>query len=452
MKTKGLKITAILFISMALNLTLFAQEENENGNGKGKATGPKYGNDSALCVTNLSLYGEFYKQKNYADAYLPWQYVFNNCPLASKNTFIRGITIVKFRYNKEKNKDIKLKLLDTLMMVYDKRIEFFGDEGFVLGRKGLDLYAIKKTAAAFEVYEILKKSVELEGNKSKPDVLLTLMQVAVEANKATKLDKAIVLDVYDNLSTIIDWNIRNNAKDTNYNPARIGVDLTAEPYLSCPDLISIYTPKFEQNKEDLILLKKITKILDKKNCTESDLFYKATENLHKLEPTAQSAYLMGKLAASRKDWSKCADYYKQASELYTDSIDKYNAYYGLADAYKNMNQYGNARAAAYKAIENNPKDGKSYILIGDMYAASAASCGDNEVTNKAAYWAAVDKYYKARTVETNQSIIDIATARINAYSGYFPKSEDIFFHGFQVGASYTVGCWINETTTIRGRN
>lgn len=449
MKTRVLKFAAILITLLAINQFANAQE---NGTTTGTAKGPKYGDDSVQCVTNISLYGEFFKQRNYDDAYLPWLYVFNHCPLASKNTFIRGITIVKNRYNQEKNKDIKLKIVDTIMMVYDKRIEYFGEEGFVLGRKGLDLYSIKKTAGALEVYEILKKSVEIDGNNSKADVLITLIQVAVEANKANQLEKSVILDIYDNISTIIDWNIRNNAKDTNYLPARTGVDLTAEPYLSCPDLISIYTPKFEQNKDDLVLLKKITKILDKKNCRDSELFYKATENLHKLEPTALSAYLMGKLAADRKEWSKCADYYKQAAELHTDSVDKYNAYFGLADAYKNLNQYSNARAAAYKAIENNPKDGKSYILIGDMYAASAASCGDNEVTNKAAYWAAVDKYYKARSVETNQAIIDLATARINAYSGYFPKSEDIFFHGYQVGGSYTVGCWINETTTIRGRN
>ena len=35
--------------------------------------GSKFGSDSVQCVTNISLYREYVKQKNYDDALTPWR-------------------------------------------------------------------------------------------------------------------------------------------------------------------------------------------------------------------------------------------------------------------------------------------------------------------------------------------------------------------------------------------
>ena len=61
------------------------------------------------------------------------------------------------------NEELKDALVDTLLNLYDLRIANFGEEGKVLGMKGVDLmkYRKKDPAAAFE---ILNKSFELDGN------------------------------------------------------------------------------------------------------------------------------------------------------------------------------------------------------------------------------------------------------------------------------------------------
>jgi hypothetical protein len=94
-----------------------------------------------------------------------------------------------------------------------------------------------------------------------------------------------------------------------------------------------------------------------------------------------------------------------------------------------------------------PNDGNPYIIIGDLYASSANDCGEDEISKKAAYWAAVDKYIRARSVDT--SVEQMANERISSYSRAFPAMERLFFHDLKEGDSYTVGCWINETTTVR---
>ena len=60
----------------------------------------KYGEDSVNCVINLSLYREYYKQKNYDDAINPWRWVYNNCPSSSGNIFKNGPTLIKYLMKK----------------------------------------------------------------------------------------------------------------------------------------------------------------------------------------------------------------------------------------------------------------------------------------------------------------------------------------------------------------
>ena len=86
-------------------------------------------------------------------------------------------------------------------------------------------------------------------------------------------------------------------------------------------------------------------------------------------------------------------------------------------------------------------------MIGDAYAASATSCGNGDLGRGGVYLVAVDKYAKAKSIDP--SIAEVAQAKINKYSAYFPGKEDAFFKGVNNGDSYRVGCWIGESTTVR---
>ena len=56
----------------------------------------KFGQDSISCVTNISLYREYVKQKNYEDAIGPWRKAYIDCPKASKNIYIDGAKIFNY--------------------------------------------------------------------------------------------------------------------------------------------------------------------------------------------------------------------------------------------------------------------------------------------------------------------------------------------------------------------
>ncbi len=413
--------------------------------------------DSVECIMNLSLYSEFYKQwkssgyKNTSvnDAFGPWRQVWLNCPAARLGTYVDGVKMITYYIQREKIIDTKNAYIDTLMMLYDTRIEHFAREGYVLGRKGVALYQFRNKDYE-EAFNILTRSVELEGNASYPDVLVFLMRATKKMTGEGKVSEDIIFDNYDICSKIIEANLEANAdnerKLANWENVRGNIDLIFEPFATCEAIIKIYTPKFQENPDDLKMLKKLTRLLDRKKCTEDQLYFDATVKLYDLEPSPESAYLIGKMLMKNQKYGKAVDYLKEGEKI-DDSETRADCFLYIAECYRNLKNYSSARTYALKSAKERPDNGNPYIMIGDMYAASTKSCGGNEIEKKAIYWVAVDKYMKAKRVDPE--VADIANDRIRSYSIYFPPKEDIFFHNLNEGDEYIVECWINEKTTVR---
>ncbi|HNS17066.1 MAG TPA: hypothetical protein PKH94_02125 [Bacteroidales bacterium] len=426
--------------------------------------GQKYGTDSLKCVENLSLYKinfRMWKDYNFSQevidqvpVYQPWKWVFDNCPLSSQNIYLDGVVLMKYFYDKETDSARKAQLVDSIMLIYDKRIEYFGNvsssrEGLVLGRKGIDLLTLRPDRY-HEVYQILDKSVTLEGNKSTGPVLVYLFHSTINSARAGLIDSAMIIENFERIMNIVDFNEKhsqeNEQERTEWQGIRLNIESLFEPFATCDDLIAIYRKKFEQNPEDTKLLKEIIQMLDKRNCTADPLYFDATVKLYDLEPNPESAFLIGRMLYRKNEYSKAMEYLLQATDM-ADVKSRADCFLLLADAYRNLRDYPRSRSYAYKAAELRPGDGNAYIMIGDLYASSASDCGNDEISSKAAYWAAVDKYYKAKSVDP--SVEQAANDRIYSYSRAFPAMERLFFHDMKEGDSYTVGCWINETTTVR---
>ncbi len=448
MKTGIKTFFLLLMIGILSTSTGFAQDEEDSE--ASAASGSIYGSDSVSCVMNLSLYQEFYKQNNFKDAYPHWKLAFDNCPMSRQNLYIHGAKMISAKIDETKDVALREKLVDTLMMVYDQRIQYFKREGYVLGRKGIDFYTYRPEKTE-QVYQMFKKSIELEGNKSEGAVLVYYFRAVIGMVEINKLDKVAIIDAYDQLSEIIDFNLKSNADKpkivAGWENTKANIESTFEPFATCPDLVSIYQKKFTETPDDVELLKKITYILERKGCLKEELFFKATEQLHKLEPGAQSAYLMGTLNLERNNLSKAAEYMGQAADLFENSADKIKALNILANINFNQRNYSQARSNAYKILQIDPNYGKAYLLIGDLYASSASMCADDDLGGKSVFWAAIDKYVKAKSVDS--SLESDANTKISQYSKFYPAASDLFFRDMQEGNSYTVGCWINENTTVR---
>lgn len=461
-----MKTIALKFGTLAMALVLMAGSANAQQ--KKYLSDPKYGPDSAsreACAVHISLYSEFYKQKNYKDALNDWRYVYQNCPAASKNTFIRGASIYKNLINAEKDAAKKSALIDTLMMVYDQRIVNFKQEGAVLASKGVDLYSYRGKDAASDVYEMLKKSCELEKGETGAGVITVMMQSAVDQYKAETIDGAEVISAYELAMSTLDAAVASNkaiaaSGDAKKAPAaqkeleNLDLDLKNVEALfsesgaaTCDALISIFDAKYDANKDDIEWLKKVTKLLDKTDCNSYELFAKASEALYALEPSAEAARNLAVYFMRKQDLAKSSSYYSKACESQEDELEKSKYYCEWSNVVLALKNYQKVRELANLAIKYNPNNGKAYLAIGKAYAYDAKNIGEEKVEHDAAYWAAVDKFNKAKQVD--KSCEAEANDLISTWKKYFPNKEEAFMFGIQEGSQVKVGGWINENTTAR---
>lgn len=438
-KSKLVKIN-LLLATLMLSSIAFGQKGVDNGSKYGK------GEDSVKCVRNLSLYTQYYKQKNYEMALPFWRIAFNECPASSKNLYIYGKNIYLNLQKKELDVAKKDAYVDSIIMVYDQRVKYdFGSESYVNQYKGLDVLSLRNDNidALKDVYGWFKISItELKGKTMKP-VLEVFVKVGISLYNQGEIDLDLLLDDY-----LFTLNVLEGSKNENLID-EINEQMISGGVLSCEQLIEIYTPKFDAAPEDLKLLVNITDFLDKLNCKDSELYYKALSNRHKLDATPESANMLAQLAINKELYDDAIKYLNEAIGIETDNLKKSDLYLLLAQATNKKGDKSGARSYAYKAIELNASTGAPYMFIGSLYAESGSECSGLNLP-KAIYWVAIDKFVKAKSVDP--SLASKADKSIEAYSVYYPNKEEAFFHGVKEGDKYKVECWINETTTARFTN
>jgi len=215
----------------------------------------------------------------------------------------------------------------------------------------------------------------------------------------------------------------------------------------------MYSSKLEENSTDVELAKKVISLLNMGNadeCKLSDLYLKAATILYENEKSAQAAHSLAQSYFKRKEAEMSKKFYQEAISLEEDPSKKSDMYYELALVYNHlMNSYQAARDACRSAVANNPSCGKAYMLIGKIYSVTAKNCVEGKFEKKAVNCLIVDYFIKAKNADP--SLTDEANQLIARCSSLFPSNEDAFWGTTEIHAGdvFTVGCWIQETTTIR---
>ena len=448
----------------------------------------KYGEDSVTCITNISLYREVFRQNNYKEAYKPWKAVVDSCPMSTKYIFTNGPVILEYMIKEEKDSVRKEAYIQELFDLFDLRIKCYPpDEAYTLGRIGV--YMMKYRPADYKkAREYMEKSIELGGTETSPQVLDLYFQTTEVYMVREKLETEVMIDAYDKVTEVLDemlneaeinqekvmreiYNLRDDLdsgriskedyqatyEDRTKDSAKAANELTQlrnvnnnmnirfSKYADCDVLLQIYTKKFEANRQDTRTLLQIIKFFPKAECTDNDLFMSAVEELYKQSPNANIAFYMGSIKYQKKEYKEALNYLEQALGMYEKESDKIKTYLMIAECQRQMNQFSLARETAYKILKLNPNDGRVYIFVGNLYMETAASCG-TEVPG-AAYWAAADKFSRAKVVDPSRA--EEAQKQLNIATARFPKTETYFNYGLSKGQSYKIDCWIGETTTIR---
>ena len=412
-------------------------------------------------MNELSLYNEFYKQSDFKSAIPHWKVIYDKYPKSTMNIYIHGCIMYESLLGKAATAQEKEEYVNMIVQIYDNRIKYFNQKGFVLGRKGTDWLKYKlvnENLTDDQLKDVLKKgygwleeSIREQGKATEPPIFIPFMQTVKSLFKMGELPKETVVKNYDQCSGILTQLIAEKPADQDLKKIQSYIEqiFGSSGAADCETLVNIFTPQFNEKSGDVQFVKSMLRRLNQANCDESELFSKASEKLYQLEPSAEAAFNMARMFVRKNDAEKAKSYYKQAMEQETDKelLENYYYEYGLF-IYAKENAYTEARTYVRKALEINPQNCKALILLGDIYVASSNSFSSDNFEKSTVFWVAADQYTKAKNA--GGDCVSDANQKLATYRRHFPNKEEAFFRGItKEGQPYKVEGWINESTTAR---
>lgn len=452
-------VTCMAIVSLgATNARKIANSDNADG-----AAAPAQEEKKEVteeCIVNTSLFTEYAKVKNYADALDPWQSVYDNCPTASKNIYIQGVNIINWQISQTTDAAVRDELVNKLMKLFDDRIKYYGSDKKmprekILAQKAY-YHGFYRPNDKATIYPWLKEAIEKLQNEADPSYIQQFIFVSNDLYKADNSLAEQFINDYTLVNTILTANSTNTAlRDMEtYKTVKQSVDVlfAASGVADCEKMNSIFLPNVEANKYNQTYLQSTMRLFRGLKCTENEAYFKAADYSHKITPSAESAAGLGNMCFGKQDFTTALKYYEEAANLSTEDADIADNYFRMALCHFRLNQFSKAREYCKQSLTKNSEQGAPYILLGSMYA-SAKGIFDDPTLAKSVYWVAVDQFTKARNAEPdNAQIVEQANKLIQTYRVYFPTTEEVFMHPeISEGKTFYVGGWINESTTARAK-
>lgn len=438
-RTTSTILTGLLL--SVFSFTLQAQMGIETGTPFGK------GEDSTRCLRNTSLYSTYYDNKDYNMAVQFWRLVFNECPASSKNTYIKGETMYKEFFRKTKDNAY----LDTVLMILDQRTRYFNEEPANNLRKAFALYEFGGNDVEYtsKCYDLIKGVMETSPESFDHTYSSLYMAVIAKSYALRLIEAPEIITAYSQSMKVVDNQLSHQPGDTRYLEARKNIDaiFRSTGAATCENLEHLFTADVDNNPGDTAMLRKVLTLLTETGCKDSELYYKASTNLYRADPSASSAAQLAEMNLVRKKYNEAEKYYTEAIELETDNKVKSVLLTKLATLELMSDSRQAARDFARAAYSLDPTNGNALFIIAEAYAGSRIG---ETFENQTVYWVVVDYLVRARN--TDPTLKEQIDERISIYSRLFPTKEEAFFRSLvEEGASYQVGGWINESTTIRFR-
>ncbi|MDC6480692.1 hypothetical protein PQY70_02125 [Flavobacteriaceae bacterium] len=459
----------IIFFSLTFLLTfnLFSQPEEE-------------------CLSNLSIFAEYAKVKNYDEAYQPWLDLKSKCPDINSAVYVLGERMLK-SFIKNSQGDDKEKFKKDLIDLYGEWLTYFpknkrgvSEVGKILAIKAQAMidYKLANDSEVFEIYDQAfnkdsksfkspkglynyfkiyfrlyksgEENVSLEQLFEKYEELTEKFEFEMGAY-TTKLDK--LLQKENNSDPLTSREVRNkkvyevNMVACNTYLNNLNAIIAKES--TCENLIPLYKKNFDKFKSDSVWLNRAASRMDSKDCSDDPLFVELVEALHKLNPSANSAYYLGLLNDKKGDTNLAIQYYNESIDLESDKLKKAKILYKIAVKFKKSGQFSKSRTYANKALGFQPSMGRAYLLLANLYASSANNCGKTQFEKRSIYWLALEEAKKAGSVDV--SVRKLAKKTALSYEGRAPSKTDIFSEAMG-GKTISFKCWIGKSVTVPSLN
>lgn len=439
MKTMICKSVLLMLATAGFSLSAGAQAYKED---------PKYGSnpeEREQTVLNINFFSDAYKSKDYNRAAHFLQEVIKVAPRASQNIYINGINIYRTKVAEATTAQQRQIYLDSLMTLYDLRIENFGDSptrgtAYLLALKArdyLDLHPDDKPM----IEKLFKEAMDAAGDGADPELINIYFNSLVDAYKEDKLATDLLLSEYDRLSKIYESSVAEDKEEQKKLFDQLFVTSGAA---SCENLEKVFKPAIDDSP-DVETLRKVFRLLGANECT-TDFQLSVSEKLYAAEPSSAVALLIASAYEAKKDYASARKYLDESIATESDPAEKAKLALRIAAGELDQNRGREAADFARRAIEFDPSNGYAYMILGNAYALGAQNCSGFD--RQTAYWLVVDVWAKAKDLLPAEA--ESLNSKIANVRAGFPSSEEAFFRGLNNGDGYTVNCgWVSGRTTVR---
>jgi len=411
------------------------------------------------------IYKNFLKTNEWDEAYEYWTHAVHSAPGSNgrvKYHFDDGVKIFKHFFDNEKDSLKKAAWVDSINWVYNKRLECFGDEPYVAGRKAFDFYYYFSDYVNEDtIFNLFAKAADGKKEKSDYFIINPFSKLLYDRYKAGTIDTNSLKHYANILVEAIDYGSTHCKGQEcqawemikSYAPDILDNFEVIKGFYPCEYYRKRYLPLFKGQDTSCDTVNMVYRKLKWGQCDMND---PGLADLIKVKNTkcyvAPPAPGPLRQAFNYYNEGKYKEAIKSFEEFVnkTDDPEKKAKYLYLISKiyYTDLKNFPLARKYALKAAKYKKNWGKPYILIGKLYASSGPICGpgrgwDSQIVT----WPAIDKFQYAKKIDP--SVAKEANKLIRQYKKFMPSKEDIFFRTLKEGQKFKVGCWINETTTIR---
>lgn len=402
-------------------------------------------------ILNSNFLKESIDNKDYNAAAFYLKELLDKRPQASENTFVRGTTLYKNKINRAKSLAEKKTYIDSLLLIYDMRVEYFGDHpkrgrAYILDRKAREILTYLPNDRA-AIRQAFREAIETAGDNADPETVVAYYSNLCDDYKNT--DEVMpdeVIAEYDRLTPFFEKNPEAVEYKKQFDAA-FGLSGAA----SCENLEKLFAPRIAAAPDDEQLLSQAVVLMARAHC-DSDFYFSVAEKYYEVKPSSETAMFLAQAFQNKGDYDRAAKYLNEALAVEQDPVERQKLYARIALVEIVSNDVPGAAAAARQARDLNPEDGLPYFILAQCYASSGAACGG--FAGQTAFWAAYDTMSKAVSLLANEAeYIDTAKALLASYRSRFPTSEECFFNEVKEGARYTVNCGTaaGVVTTVRAR-
>lgn len=398
------------------------------------------------CASKTTEYQTLFKATKIGDSFDAWSEVIKNCPKESEAIYTDGIQILQYKTDIATSTEEKEKLVRDILKLYDQYNKNYplSTPDFEVN-KAMTLVA-NKIDAKEEIFSLLDSGFA-KASKSVTDANAIYTYFSIYCERFNSGDKKItansVLEKYTLVSSLLNQLQAAKPENKEYKTAQRAIDNLIKDVATCENLDAFYTKNYQENQENTDWITSALISLSAK-CSTKPIFVTLAEKLYSTKATAQSAKFMALANLKQKKFPEAIKFYNESAELETNPTEKAKIYYTLATGLLS-NDLPKAKETLNKALAADPKMGKAYLFLAQLYVNSANDCGKTDFEKKAVYYLAIQTVKKAENVEVKlKPTVDKMVSDFEAKSVTAAEISTAKMNG----KSITIGCWINETITF----